>query len=540
MRKRLINEKRAELKQLPRPELVERILSYPDQDSLNMEGEGRERKQRQFPIGKMAEQIQSHGYGMSDKQYYTLIHYFSQIAVQDLKIVGVTFYNNDPADFKKEPVSAEGTKSVFQATFTLRPEPENPHDKNAVMVLVDTKSEGLHQVGYLSRDFVAKHPISEVLEVPGTITDFSNGKFKNVSYGVTLDMEQIGKLSQSQGIGIDAGKNVRLYDYVFTYKSDEPDIERLNACSNSVRDWAEALNGTLERAEHHNCRKSHAESLEWEFKEGGAGVVHVGLSGEPGKSPSDFEVVADFLSEKGYHQEQRYAYDRYVPYYEPAYKVVEDELHERGISMHMDLNPYTVQILPVNHLAVESMEPYHGPELTRIYERVFSCNGAVPDPGRAASYINSLNLGEQLDGDFETYGVPCHVEKLEWSFNKDGTGTVHMELTGIDFNGPVTATSVANGFVKYQHDGPLASRMREEGLVDVRFNENVFNKKNNGGFLLKEKAAIKMAELKEKAASRLAPDMAGQKPKQPPDGLMLTETDLGFAKQMDLSDFGLY
>lgn len=400
MTKQLVNQKRGELKQLPRPEFIDRILNYPDWDSLNMDETG---KNRPFPIGKMAEKIQENGYKMSDKQYYTLLHHFPQIAIQDLKVVGVTFRKNNAAEFEKELVSSDGPKSVFKATFTLRPEPENPYDENAVMVLINTASEGMHQIGYLSRDFVAKHRLTEDMEVSGTITDFSNGKFKNVSYALTVDTEKMQQLGQ----GMEAAP-----------KGDE------------------------------------------------------------------------------------------------------------------------------------TMDGYHGPERTRIYERVFSCNGTVPDPERATSYVNSLNLREQLNADFGTYGVPCHAEELSWSFHKDGTGSIRMELTGTKFDGPVTASSVANSFVKYQHDGPLASRMQEEGLVDVRLGQNVFNKTANGGFVSVERAAAKMADVKDKAASQIVKYGEEQKrhiekmqrnvEKTQRDDLKLTEADLGFAGQMDLSQFGLY
>jgi hypothetical protein len=66
-----------------------------------------------------------------------------------VRVVGVSHY--------QEPllaiVGAAGDERVRQAvTATLEPEPENPHDPNAVKVLV----EGRH-VGYLSRDDAVRY-----------------------------------------------------------------------------------------------------------------------------------------------------------------------------------------------------------------------------------------------------------------------------------------------------------------------------------------------------------------------------------------------
>lgn len=85
MRKKLVNEKRDELKQMPREAFIDRILDYPDQNSLNRDSGNRK---RDFPVGKVAEGIRDKGYEMSDKQYYALIHDFAEITVPNMKVAG--------------------------------------------------------------------------------------------------------------------------------------------------------------------------------------------------------------------------------------------------------------------------------------------------------------------------------------------------------------------------------------------------------------------------------------------------------------------
>lgn len=188
MQKKLVNEKRTALKKLDRKELIDRICAYPNQDLLNLDGEG---ESRDFPIGEIANWIQKTDYQMSEKQYYKLIHDFSAVTVPEMRVVGVTFRPNNAELFEKTPITVDGTATVYETDYLLRPEPENPYDENAVMVMCRQTNGDLHQIGYLSRDFVAEHPITEEMTVHGNLTDFSNGKFKNVSYQLAVDIEPL-------------------------------------------------------------------------------------------------------------------------------------------------------------------------------------------------------------------------------------------------------------------------------------------------------------------------------------------------------------
>ena len=195
MRKKLVNEKRTELKHLPRRELVDRILDYHNQDLLNVDENG---VRRDYPIGKMAEGIRDRGYQMSENQYRTLVHHFAGLTVQDMKVVGITFRPNNAAEFERTLVSREKRMSIYETDYTLIPEPDNPHDPNAVKVMAHKLDGSLHHLGYIARDFVAAHPITETMDVHGRFIDYSGGKFKMVSYQLALDTEKLDNLQAAK------------------------------------------------------------------------------------------------------------------------------------------------------------------------------------------------------------------------------------------------------------------------------------------------------------------------------------------------------
>lgn len=187
MHKTLLNRKRDELRALSGKDLVDRILSYPNQDLLNIDSDG---KKRTFPSGKMAASVRNKDYQMSVKLYHTLIHSFSQATVPELKIVGVTYANNDPTTFDRTLIAKEDKALVYEVPFRLKPMPENPHDPNAVAVMTRLPDGTEHQVGYLSKEFVAAYAPKETDYFIGNVIDWSGGKGKVCSYRVALDLEQ--------------------------------------------------------------------------------------------------------------------------------------------------------------------------------------------------------------------------------------------------------------------------------------------------------------------------------------------------------------
>ena len=257
--KKMVNQKREELRQLPRQELVDRILKFSDREHLNVNAGG---QKRDYPIGKMAEGIRDRDYQMTDKQYYTLIHHFAVDAVQNTKVVGVTKYQNDPERFEKKLIAGGNGCQEYETKFVLMPEPDNPYDANAVKVLVPTTDGDLHHMGYLPRDFVAAHPITESMEMEGNILDYSGGKFKTVSYQMPLDIERLDNMQKDRlqltdtdlmGIGdlsLDMPDHPELasnyvYERSFHLSGFVTDIEKAERKLNE-NDFVRQLNGEFE------------------------------------------------------------------------------------------------------------------------------------------------------------------------------------------------------------------------------------------------------------------------------------------------------
>ncbi len=187
MRKKLVNEKRDELKQLTPRELVDRILEFPDATVLNYDEEGNRRK---FPVEEMARGFQAKDYAMSEKQFYTLVHHFAAATVPEMKVVGITFRDSDPSSFVKDEIGKTDKKTTYEMDFHLVPEPTNPVDPNAIAVYVEQTDGQEHQIGYLNKEFAAKYPMTEDMMTKGYLSDWSNGKFKVISYSLAVDVEE--------------------------------------------------------------------------------------------------------------------------------------------------------------------------------------------------------------------------------------------------------------------------------------------------------------------------------------------------------------
>lgn len=194
MRKRIINERRDELKELSRNEFVNHIRNYPDQRSLDIDGDG---NKRDHQVGLMAKVIgdrlsEDDKYEMSDRQYFTMIDNFTKVTVPDMKVVGVSFRDPDVSEFKKDLVGEKknGQVKFYDIDYHLENEPDNPYDKNAVKVSVENVNGELDQIGYLQKEFVEKYEVEDQV-IQGLMVDHSNGNFKNVSYNIALDTESL-------------------------------------------------------------------------------------------------------------------------------------------------------------------------------------------------------------------------------------------------------------------------------------------------------------------------------------------------------------
>ena len=194
MKKKLVNQKRDQLRKLTPTELIHEIRNYYNQDYLNYDNEGVKRK---TPVGKLAENMEKQNVTEKNNQYYKLLHEYTKLIVPELRIMGTSFYKEDvrPETINKQFVarSKSGVINTYEVDFTLQPEPDNPYDKNAVKVMVPQIDGTFTHIGYVGHDFIKKYPITESTVMSGLMVDFSNGKFKNVSYRIEFDVEALDK-----------------------------------------------------------------------------------------------------------------------------------------------------------------------------------------------------------------------------------------------------------------------------------------------------------------------------------------------------------
>lgn len=91
------------------------------------------------------------------------------------KVVGTTFVEQKSIQDLKGEYREDGTQGVpeFHTQALLVPEPQNPHDATAVAVVIGTKSDEPHRVGYLSRNSELKSKISGITPMDLVIYGYS-------------------------------------------------------------------------------------------------------------------------------------------------------------------------------------------------------------------------------------------------------------------------------------------------------------------------------------------------------------------------------
>lgn len=182
------NNKVAELKNLSQSEFLDRVVNYPDQEVLNYDEDG---KRRKFPIGYSAEKMQENGFP-NDASYHGMVNGYASITTPDIKVVGVSFRQTDLDNVVKDKQQHQkDAVSYYHSNFRLVPEPENEYDPNAIKVEIESENDTYQHIGYVPKEMAEKYELDDVMDVEGTIIDFSNGKLKNISYRVPLDTEAV-------------------------------------------------------------------------------------------------------------------------------------------------------------------------------------------------------------------------------------------------------------------------------------------------------------------------------------------------------------
>lgn len=273
-------EKEKELLKMPDRALIDRILAFPDREYLNRDEDG---KRRKYPSAEMAVNARRNmekdpDWKISDKQRWAMAHSFAEYSSNELKVAGIKSVKVDPEVLVKNPVSKEGVKAVYNMHFHLVPEPENEYDKNAVAVYVDTepefKKEGTPdrvKIGYVPASYADIHPITDAIDVKGTLTDHSNGHFKTISYAMDMDTEAIGRQFASQNA-------LDTYTYrmpvILNGNAKESAADYLNSqtwpgTGGQKESWADRLNNELE----FYGVNGHIKDMKFEFPGGKAGSI---------------------------------------------------------------------------------------------------------------------------------------------------------------------------------------------------------------------------------------------------------------------------
>lgn len=182
--------KRKELRALKKNELVDRIRAFPNQKFLNQDEEGEMRK---HPIGNMAKAVKENGYEMTDEAYEILIEDFAALTLPKVKVTGSRFQKFNPRDIAVEEGRRDGTITRYPTAFMLQPE-----EGNGVKVMAGLKDDGMVQIGYLPAKFRKKYPVTKEMTVTAEMIDYSNGKFKNMSYQMYLDLERLATAEDEQ------------------------------------------------------------------------------------------------------------------------------------------------------------------------------------------------------------------------------------------------------------------------------------------------------------------------------------------------------
>ena len=237
-------EKTKALLKLTDRELVDRILSYPERTKLNRDEGG---NRRRYPSAEMAvrakrQMAKDPDYKISDKMRFCMADSFSRYSRDQVKVAGITFAKADPDTLKKIVEKEEGVKTVYEMSFALRPEPENPYDKNAVAVYAENMDGEEVKIGYVPAAYVATRPITEPLAVKGTLTDHSNGHFKTISYSLDMDTEE---LERSRSSSWDKGVYTYRMPFLLNGPVKEGAGEYLTSCYGKGG-WAARINDELE------------------------------------------------------------------------------------------------------------------------------------------------------------------------------------------------------------------------------------------------------------------------------------------------------
>lgn len=444
-RKQMIQEKRDALKQIPKRELIDRICNYPDQQSLNRDADG---NWRDHPVGQMAHQIRDkQNYQMSEKQYYSLIHHYAALTIPELRVVGVTHRENDPFEFERTVAGHDKNTTTYDMQYHLKPEPENPYDKNAVAVYVEKRDGSEHQIGYVGRKFLEVHPITEEQTVDGTMIDFSNGHLNNVSYRFPVDTEVLETrrqvVQQELPVTVQYGdKYVYERRFALSPQSRITDREQLQTWwkqQDTQMDGSSYLTKAVndELSFYKAARTEQVDLAEFVFTNGREGVIRLISESElSDKALLTANSYLNYLQEEAIGTEMKecpyvqipLTADSFVNIHgnsfeqvaAPAAEKVEETDSIQTETSIPDINSYEQMTLDAYLSGQQEAKPM-------LYQTNFKLAYPVRDMDAANTYLSEDDMTEILVGHHpELDGV---VSNIEWILDDDESGHIDLETT---------------------------------------------------------------------------------------------------------------
>lgn len=233
-------DKRNELLCMDDRALISRILAFPDKQRLNYDKSG---KRRRFPSGEMAANAlrsmeKNPEWKMSDRQKFAMADSFARFSTDELRVSGILSFNTDLRTLIKNETGRDGAKSMYSMKFHLVPEPENGQDKSTVAVYADNMDGGRTKIGYLPASYVKAYPVLSPMDVDGTLTDFSNGKFRNISYAMSMEVGIIAR-------ELSTDTNPDMFTYKMKFSLNNSCREDTAQYLNEQCDWTVRLNRKL-------------------------------------------------------------------------------------------------------------------------------------------------------------------------------------------------------------------------------------------------------------------------------------------------------
>lgn len=190
--KPLYEEKAEELYAMPKDKLVERIMSYDDENAM-------ESYAYAHTIAFFAKED---GYKIPEEFYKPMVEDFAAATCPKVELTDTELYKDAPGydvptasllDKRNLDASTSKTEFVLHPLFQA-----NKPDPAHIVVFGMSEDGRKHVIGFLDDQFIHDYKLMDDVTVPAIIHDHSNGQFTDVSYEVHVDIEPIVRAQMEQ------------------------------------------------------------------------------------------------------------------------------------------------------------------------------------------------------------------------------------------------------------------------------------------------------------------------------------------------------